>query len=601
MYKYIAFFAVFAFLLAGCSSREAVRDKSSVSDNKPTEEMVRAALDRFVEGNMADLKGDYASAVLEYQEALALDPQPGVYFALGKDYLLLEKLPQALQYSRMAVRLDSLNIDYQNLLSEVYMRAGYNDSAAAVYEKIIALDSSDTDAYYNLAYLYEQTKPLRSLEIYKKLISITGPEWNILVRMAELNERLGRTDESVSALEEMLKLDPSNAELQKLLAELYIKSGKLDSAMHFVETMQQLFPEDINIRELKAQIFLAKDDWQSAASEYTAILENPSVPFESKMRIGSVYLGRSLQDSTMLETARKMFVQMDRDTTYWQIKMILGEIALQQKDDTTAQSYFLQVTKLASWNADAYVRLGGLYFDHKRYSDAVTVLDEAVASFPDNFVINLVLGLSYSQLNDFRSAEPYLKKAVELNPGDVTALSAYGFTLNQVKKPDEAVHYITQALKLSPENVDLIGTLGLIYNNQKNWEKCDSLYSRALSIDPANALILNNYAYSLAERGERLPDALKMVQTAIDSDPDNSSYLDTIGWVYFMMGNFQEAEKNIKKAIEIDGENATLLEHLGDVSFKLGSRTKAMELWQKALKKNADNNELKQKIEKGEL
>ena len=190
---------------------------------------------------------------------------------------------------------------------------------------------------------------------------------------------------------------------------------------------------------------------------------------------------------------------------------------------------------------------------------------------------------------------------MQLNPNDLTALSSYAYTLSQLKENELAINYLKQALTIKPDDVNLLGTLGLIYDSMKMWAECDSVYERALQIDSQNALVNNNYAYSLSERGERLNLALKMAEIAIAAVPDNTSYLDTIGWVHFKLGNYREAKDYLEKAIEIGGESAVMLEHLGDIMFKLGNIEKAKSLWQKAYNLDNTNVTLKSKIDKGEI
>ncbi len=173
--------------------------------------------------------------------------------------------------------------------------------------------------------------------------------------------------------------------------------------------------------------------------------------------------------------------------------------------------------------------------------------------------------------------------------------------MSQLKRNDEAIIYISKALTLSPNDINLLGTLGLIYDTQKKWDQCDSVYKKALLIDSSNALINNNYAYSLSERGINLDLALKMSKMAIKAEPVNSAYLDTMGWIYFKMERLSEAEKYIQKALAISGDKPDELEHLGDVEFKLGNKEKAIETWQKAFNMDKSNLELKSKIDKGEL
>ncbi|MCX6152296.1 MAG: tetratricopeptide repeat protein [Ignavibacteriales bacterium] len=593
---------VCASVLIGCASSKIQKEKESITRSGEIQtKKPKEAMDHFINGNLADMKGDYASAILEYQDALTFDKSPGIYYALAKDYYLLNKLSLALTNSRKSVNLDSTNTDYFNLLADIYNAARINDSAAVAYEKIIQLDSTDARAYFNLAVLCEQSKPLKALGIYKKLFELTGPDWNVLVRIAELYERMGNTEEAVNSVEQLSAIDPSNTDLQKLVVETYLKAKKFDKALEKVNDLLKQFPEDPVFIEQKAQIFVQQNNWIDAATQYSILLKNPNIPLDTKVRIGSIYLAQSFKDSTLLSTTKTLFLALDKDTVNWQIKMFLGEIALKEKDDTLAISYFKQVTELARWNGEAWVRLGGLYFDNKKYSNAVTLMEEAVQNFPDDFAVNLILGLSYSQMNQFKDAKKYLKKAVELNPKDLNALSAYGYTLSQLKQADESIYYLNEAIKIDPKNVELLGTLGLIYNSLKKFHESDSIYSKAISLDSTNALVLNNFAYSLAERREKLPLALEMSKKAIAKDSLNSSYLDTIGWVYFQLDKYETAEKYISKAAEIDKQNATILEHLGDISCKKGNKNEAVVIWQKALQLNADNPELKQKIEKGDL
>jgi tetratricopeptide (TPR) repeat protein len=602
MNKVILIISFVLVLIYGCESSQVQKDReiSAKGVNEPGGKS-KDAMDHFINGSLADMKGDYASAILEYQDALNLDKASGIYYALAKDYFLLNKLSLSLVNAKQAISTDSSNTDYYYLLADIYTNARMNDSAAAAYEKIIQLDSTDTHAYFNLAVIYEKSKSMKALEIYKKLIELAGPDWNVLARIAELYERMGETEEAVKTVEQLSAIDPSNTDLQKLVIDTYLKAKKYDKAMDKVNDMLRLFPDDQVFLEQKAQIFLQQNKWDEAATQYAILLKNPEIPIDTKIRIGSVYLTQSNKDSTLLPVAKKLFLSLDKDSTNWQVKMFLGEIALREKDDSLAISYFKEVTELARWNGEAWIRLGSLYFDNKKYTEAVNLLEDAVRNFPDNFAINFLLGISYMQLNKYLNAENYLKKAVDLDSKNVNALSAYGYTLNQLKQPEDAVYYLSEALKISPQNVELLGTLGLIYNTLKKYPESDSIYTKALEVDSANSLILNNFAYSLAERGIHLQSALKMAKEAVTKDSLNSSYLDTIGWVYYQLGNYELAEKFIGEAAKLDNHNATIIEHLGDVTYKKGKKNDAVAIWQKALDLNSDNPELKQKIEKGEL
>jgi tetratricopeptide (TPR) repeat protein len=603
-HKIIISLCLSAIFFASCSQSKEI-SISKVETQKRIDEkdkdFKKKAMDHFINGSIAESKGDYASAVLEFQDALNLDPSAGVYYALGKNYYYLNKLSLAIQNAKRAVQLSPGQKEYYVLLSDVFSSAKQYDSAAATLERVLKLDSSDIDLYYKLARLYENPKPLKAIETYEKITSIIGPEWSVLIRVAELYEKLGNLDAAVSSIEKLVSLDPANVGLQKVLIDFYQKAKNLDKALEVSNDILELTPDDLDARERKAQILLSQNKWDLAAEEYNYMLKQKDVPLDVKIRIGAAYFNQSLKDSSLTNVVKDFFQTIDKDTLDWQVKMFMGAIALNEKQDSIAIENFKIVTDLARWNVDAWIRLGGLYFDNRKYEEAVKVMNEAIELFPDDFTTNLILGLSLAQLDKHSDAKPYLKKSVELNPNDLTSLSSYAYTLSQLKENDLAVNYLKQALKINPDDVNLLGTLGLIYDSMGKWTECDSTYQHALQIDFDNALVNNNYAYSLSERGERLDSALKMIEIAIAADPDNPSYLDTYGWVHFKLGNFSEAKKYLEKAIEVAGERTVMLDHLGDVMFKLGDVQKAKMLWQKAYDLDNTNVTLKSKIDRGEI
>jgi tetratricopeptide (TPR) repeat protein len=92
-----------------------------------------------------------------------------------------------------------------------------------------------------------------------------------------------------------------------------------------------------------------------------------------------------------------------------------------------------------------------------------------------------------------------------------------------------------------------------------------------------------------------------MVEIAINAEPQNSSYLDTMGWVYYKLGKYEQAKEYIEKALKVGGESSVILEHLGDILFKLGDKDQAKKIWEKSYSLDSTNNRVKIKIEKGEI
>ena len=418
MLRYSAFI-IMLLIAYGCSTQKEIskdRNANSKLAGIISVDSSKLAMEQFINGTIAEIKGDYATAISYYLQASKLDPKAGVFYALAKNSFNLNKLSQALEYSKKALAFDLSRIDYFELLSEIYSSAQQTDSAAFILSKIIKMDSTNVDAYYRLARIYEAKKPANAISIYQDITNIIGPDWNVLMRVAELQANLGNYKEAVSSIEQILTIDPDNEGLKKLLSEYFQRAKLYDEALTVINDVLIVNPDDLDAHDRKAQIYLSENKWDTASIEYSYILKQSNVPVDLKIKIGATYFEQSIKDSALAPIAKKFFITIDRDTANWQVKMYLGAIALNEKNDSEAVGYFKAATQLASWNVEAWVRLGGIYFDNRKYDEAVKVLSQAITSFPEDFRVNLILGLSFSQLNLNDEAKIKLKKAVDFKP-----------------------------------------------------------------------------------------------------------------------------------------------------------------------------------------
>lgn len=592
------------FSILSCSSSNVVKSSEEgvkTSVLLPREQLKKIALENFIDGNIYLQQGNYAAAMRKLETALQFDTTAGLLYTYSRTALYNNKLNVALEAARKAVELDPSQSDYFDLLSDIYNLGRQKDSAIIVLEKATELFPTNQNFYYKLARLYQDDRPLKAIEMYEKILNLIGPEWNVLFRLLELNNKLNNIDEVVNSIMRLLEIDPSNVQLKKSLIENLLKAKRNPEALNFVDELLELYPEDLEIIQKKAQILLFENKWEEAYLTLSTVLDDKKINFDAKLEIGYLFFEKSISDSSLKPLVKKIFTKLDNDSSYWAIKIVLGAIAIEENKDSVAIENFKYVTENANWNVDAWIRLGALYFDNKKYEEAEKILLQAIESFPDNYAINFISGLSLAQQSKNDEAVKYLKKAVELNPTDVNTISAYAYTLNQIKLDDEAILYLNKALSIDPNDVNVMGTLALIYNARKVFEKSDSLYEKALEIKSDDPLINNNYAYSLSTRGIQLDRALKMVNLALEKDSLNTAYLDTKGWILYQLGRYDEAKYFISKAIELGTKSAVIIDHLGDVESKLGNRKKAIELWREALQLDPTKKEIEEKINKGEL
>jgi len=109
------------------------------------------------------------------------------------------------------------------------------------------------------------------------------------------------------------------------------------------------------------------------------------------------------------------------------------------------------------------------------------------------------------------------------------------------------------------------------------------VFRKVLGKDPENAAVLNYLGYMLADRGQKLDEALIMIKKAVDLEPANGAYLDSLGWAYFKLGKYEQAEDNLTKASQHMGADPTVQEHLGDLYQKTGRLKLAAAHWERAI------------------
>ena len=136
----------------------------------------------------------------------------------------------------------------------------------------------------------------------------------------------------------------------------------------------------------------------------------------------------------------------------------------------------------------------------------------------------------------------------------------------------------------------------MTYDQNEKWEKSDELYTKLIVINDRDAQAYNNFAYSLVERDEDLEYALSLAEKAIQISPDVSAYLDTIGWIYYKLSEFEKAKDYISQALLYEDTSSVILEHYGDVLISLNEIDEAIIFYNKALLLDEDNNNLKLKI-----
>jgi Tfp pilus assembly protein PilF len=234
------------------------------------------------------------------------------------------------------------------------------------------------------------------------------------------------------------------------------------------------------------------------------------------------------------------------------------------------------------------------YKASKNLDKAMTHLRAALKEAPDSRELQIAYAGLVSETGRPEEGIQMLQKLAMGGEPDLELMSAMTGIYEGAKRFKEAQAVLDTAIKRFPDEKEVYFLQGALHERQKNYVEAEQAFRKALEIDQNNPSVLNYLGYMLADRGLHLEEALVMIKKAVDADPINGAFLDSLGWVYFKMGRLDLAEQYLKRAIIFAANNATMHDHLGDVYFTRELFREAEASWVRGLQYADDPEEAAQ-------
>ncbi len=173
-----------------------------------------------------------------------------------------------------------------------------------------------------------------------------------------------------------------------------------------------------------------------------------------------------------------------------------------------------------------------------------------------------------------------------------------GYVYSACDKNEEALKSYETALEIDHDSSKARFYLGAFYEKRGQKELAVKEFRETIKLDPKFAEAYNYLGYMFAEDGVNLDEALVLIKKAIELEPDNGAFIDSLGWAYFKKGDLDEALKELEKAVKLEPNEAEIRDHLGDAYFKKGFTEKAHSEWKKSLELNPKQDKVKEKLKK---
>ena len=519
----------------------------------------------LIEGVRQRNLNNWPQAIVEFLAATEKDPNnDAAYYELAKAHLLQGEYSDAVTFAQHAHRIDPQNIHYALLLADLYVLSENTNGAIEIFEMLSRQHPGRVEFLIRLANTYNYAnQPAKALEVYDRIEKEVGPSEMITVQKLRLLMKLGRTREAIAEAEKMVQMFPDETLFLETLADLYYDTGQKGRALEILQQFYDRDPENVNAIFMLADHYQKTEEWDKVLQLLQKGFENPDVETNEKERI--LYI---------------LYYVVDENPEFLDPTIALARAFVDQNP-----SY-----------AQAYNIYADLLRQADRNEEARDAYKKSTQLDPSNMVVWQQLLFADMRIKDFEAMVEHSEEATELFFEQPLLFLLHAHAHIMLKNYQEALDALTHGLFILQDDptlrVEFLIMLGDVNHYLGNHRESNRNYELALTLDPENAGALNNYAYMLSLRKERLQEAKEMARKAVSLSPGTSAFEDTMGWIYFQVGDYNNAKLWIEKAINNAEEpSGTVYEHFGDVLYKLGEKDRALEYWKRA-DKVGDGSEL---------
>jgi tetratricopeptide (TPR) repeat protein len=546
--------------------REAVTDAEEALKQNPNDLNSRRLLARIYARLIGESQQNHVDetylrkAIEQYTRISQADPKDAdAWLMLGRLQKLAQSSPEAEKAYRKALELDPDNEDALTGLAMVYVDLGDNKNAADMLKRVADKNPSGR-SLAALASAYEQMRDYAmAAETLKKAVELTQGNPDLKRALAQNLLLADRLDESLKVYQELVTEDPKDIQSQLRISQIYRQKRDFKNAHAAADKAKEIEPNNLEVRYNEVNLLEAE---------------------------GRTNEGLALMKELVDSSGKKSYNASERGNRVLLLER-LGLMYRGAEQYGLAIETFRQIGELdPDLSARAAVQVVETYRQAKDLPKAEKEVQNALAKAPTDRTLR---GVYATVLADEGKAEPAIAEMKKLlaekkdRDGYISLAQIY----DKTKRYKEMAEAIDEAEKLSPGKDDketVYFMRGAMYEKLKKYDAAEVEFRKVIDLNPDNASALNYLGYMFADRDVKLQEALNLITKALDREPGNPAYLDSLGWVYYRLGKYSEAESNLKSSLEKMGKDPTVHDHLGDVYFKQGKVKEAIAQWERSLK-----------------
>lgn len=414
----------------------------------------------------------------------------------------------------------------------------------------------------------------------------------IRAELAAFHMRQNDAAAAEQAARDALSRDAANVEAHRVLglvnaayAESAAESGQQAKAPEFtknaIEHLEKVAATpgggtDVNVQFNLGRLYLRSGDNDKAIERLSSVVEQNPYSIQARLSLAQA-LGAADRNQEAAELLEEAVDDEPRlASTLAQFYERAG------KSDLAAQAY---ARALAANPNDlrALLALSREYSTKGEYDKAIDALTKAQGLVPADAGIAAFLAQTFLQAKKYQEAATFAAAAQQKFPTDMRFTRLHARALFETGGASRAIALMEAAVKSHPEDSGVYLSMADIYSDAGREEEALKTLEAAAQRFPAEADVLNYLGYMLADRGTRLDESVRLISRALELDPDNPSYLDSLGWAHFKRGELAQAETYLARAADGLPRNSVVQDHYGDLLAKRGRPADAIAAWTRAL------------------
>ena len=447
--------------------------------------------------------------------------------------------------------------------------AGKIDEAVALYEHCLRLDGRRPEALFELGRLQIALKEdSLGIEMMRQAADVDSLNANYQENVAAVMLRRMMNDEAVVYMERLSRLRPNRSEVKMQLAKHYSNIGNWERALEILDAIEKREGRTVETAGEKFSIYMVDcKDSVRAFQQFEELCKERPYDVMALIQCGRLYqyYGDTLRANQFFDEARRV------GPTETELVLLRSEaVSLLQREAPG--------------------------------EEVVTVLKKILELQPDDENVMGYLMEYYGKKEDYGQLEEICRRGVNLYPENLGYSYFLGITLMQQKRFENAIEVFRKGLEKCGEGTrpslisEVWGLRGDACHEVGRYDEAFAAFDSALVYNKDNVAYLNNYAYYLSLRGERLDEAAKMSRRTLKAAPDNPVYLDTYAWILFIKKDYFRARDVMNRVVSPDSSDVALLndkycmsnvlEHAGDIAWHIGEKEEALRFWRLALRRD---------------